>query len=89
MIRLFEYLVLAAVVLLAVTEFFYPILAGKPLFGSFRKSQPKEVPKVDLDDKVQQAKEKVQEVKAVQKEVDQHFKDAEKLKDDADDLLNP
>ncbi len=90
--RLLEYLFIAAIVLLAITEFFYPLLAGKPLFGSFRKKTqeaPQPAPKKDdsLDEKIDKAKEKVEEIKSVQKEVDKHFKSAEQLKEEADKLL--
>jgi len=83
--RLIELLFLAAIILLSITEFFYPLLFGKPLFGSFRKKP--EVTETPLADKVELAKEKVQEVKNVQSEVTSKFEDAEKLKHEADDLL--
>jgi dsDNA-specific endonuclease/ATPase MutS2 len=91
--RLLEYLLIAAIVLMAITEFFYPLLAGKPLFGSFRKKTneaPKSLPNKDdnLDEKIDKAKEKVEEIKSVQKEVDKHYKSAEQLKEEADKLLH-
>ena len=84
MLRLLELLFLAAIVLLSVTEFFYPLVVGKPLFGSFRKKVASTEPLVD---KIAQAKEKVQEVKDVQNEASSNFKSAETLKKEADDLL--
>jgi hypothetical protein len=86
---LIEFVFLAAIVLLSITEFFYPLLTGKPLFGSFRKKQ--EVPVSDpepLQEKISRAKEKMKEVKDIQQEVNNNFKSAEKLKEEADDLLN-
>ena len=86
--RLLEYIVLAAIVLLAVTEFFYPLIAGKPFFGSFRKrGAQKSVDASPLNEKVRKAKEKVEEVKNVQDEVDQNYKSAEELKEESDNLL--
>lgn len=91
--RLLEYLVLAAVVMISITEFFYPLLTGKPLFGSFRKKVSAIKPNDEaLDQKLQKAKEKIQDVRHdvinVQKEVDDHFKTAEELKEESDNLLN-
>lgn len=84
-----EFCLLAAIVLLSITEFFYPLLTGKPLFGSFRKKEtngtPQELP---LEEKISKAREKVKEVKDVQEEVNKKFKSAEQLKAEADDLLN-
>jgi hypothetical protein len=88
--RILEFIVLAAIVLISITEFFYPLLMRKPLFGSFRKLQPSENnPLKDdkLEDKISSAKKKVEEVKSVQNEVEEHFKLAEDLKNEADDLL--
>ena len=86
-----EFIFLAFIVLLSITEFFYPLLAGKPLFGSFRKTAAVSEQKqndVSLETKVFKAKEKVNEVKDIQNEVNQHFKSAEQLKAEADGLLN-
>jgi hypothetical protein len=86
-----EFIFLAFIVLLSITEFFYPLLAGKPLFGSFRKKAPTVEQKqgdASLEAKVFKAKEKINEVKDVQNEVNQHFKSAEQLKAEADSLLN-
>ena len=93
-----EIIVLAAIALIFVTEFFIPIITGKPLFGSFRKTQEtneakpkKPSPEAPLKEKVHKAKEKVEEVveevKEVQGEVAQNFKSAKDLKKEADDLL--
>lgn len=89
---LLEYLVMAAIVLLSITEFFYPLLTNKPFFGSFRKRQPevakpKQAPS-SLKEKVNKAKEKVQEVKDIQQEIDKNFKSAEQLKEESDNLMN-
>ena len=89
--RLLEYLLLAGIVLLAITEFFYPLLSGKPFFGSFRKKKMRDIDPAEtgtLNQKVNQAKAKVQQVKKVQDEVDQHYKSAEQLKEESDQLLN-
>ncbi len=83
-----EFVVLAFVVLISITEFFYPLIVGKPLFGSFRRKvaiEQKEEP--SLETKLSQAKEKIKEVKDIQEEVNKHFKSAEQLKDEADNLL--
>jgi cell division protein FtsB len=89
--RVIEYIFLAAIVLLAITEFFYPILAGKKLFGTFRKKQatPKmDTPLVtDIKSKVDEARIKVNEVKEVQNEVTAHFQEVSKLKDESDNLI--
>lgn len=87
--RILEYIFIAAIVLVAITEFFYPILAGKPLFGSFRKTASRQTKEEDsLENKVNVAKSKVNEIKNIQKEVEQNYKSAEQLKDEADNLLN-
>jgi hypothetical protein len=86
-----EFIFLAFIVLLTITEFFYPLLAGKPLFGSFRKKAAVVEQKQDdvsLEAKVFKAKGKVSEVKDIQNEVNEHFKSAEQLKAEADNLLN-
>jgi hypothetical protein len=89
--RLLEIIALAAVVLISITEFFYPLIAGKPFFGSFRKRKKEEERTTSgdtLDEKINQAREKVEEIKNVQDEVDRHYKTAEQLKEEADQLLN-
>jgi hypothetical protein len=66
-------------------------LAGKPLFGSFRKSKVKSSNSNEegsLDDKLNKAKAKVEEIKNVQNEVDTNYKSAEQLKEESDKLLN-
>ena len=80
-----EFVVLAAIVLFSITEFFYPLLVGKPLFNSFRKktSQPS-----TLVDELSRAKQKVAEAKDVQNKVDAHLKSAEQLKEESDRLFN-
>jgi hypothetical protein len=80
-----EFVVLAAVALLAITEFFYPLIAGKPLFGSFRK---KPAPtSATLDDEIEQARRKAEEVKDVQRKAEEKLRDAAQRKREADDLL--
>ena len=86
-----EFIVLATIVLISITEFFYPLLAGKPLFGSFRKKVTVIENKVEdssLEQKLSVAKEKVKEVKDIQHEVNKNFKSAEQLKEEADNLFN-
>jgi hypothetical protein len=77
-------------VLISITELFYPLLVGKPLFGSFRKNvaNAPQTEKNSLHEKVSKAKAKVKEVKDIQDEVNDNFKSAEELKAEADDLLN-
>lgn len=85
-----EYIIIAAIILISITEFFYPLLTQKPLFGSFRrKTTTQEKHRTDgpLDEKLSQAKEKVKEVKKVQDEVAENFKSAEELKNESDNLL--
>jgi membrane-associated HD superfamily phosphohydrolase len=88
--RLLEIIALAAVVLVSVTEFFYPLLTGKPFFGSFRKTKKTTAAgnNTSLDDKLNTAKAKVEEIKNVQNEVDDNYKTAEQLKEESDKLLN-
>ena len=85
-----EFIFMAFIVLFFITEFFYPLLAGKPLFGSFRKKVVEEQIQNDtsLESKVSKAKEKIKEVKDIQDEVNQHYKSAEQLKEEADNLLH-
>jgi len=80
-----EFVVLAAIVLISITEFFYPFLVGKPLFNSFRKKA--EQKSSNLQDKVADAKEKIAEVKNIQAEVDKTLKSAEQLKQESDNLF--
>lgn len=85
-----EFIFVAAIVLISITEFFYPLLAGKPLFGSFRKKiTPESKPKNSstLNEKISDAKEKVEEIKKVQVEVKENFKSAKQLKNESDNLL--
>ncbi|HEV8514078.1 MAG TPA: hypothetical protein VGQ59_12415 [Cyclobacteriaceae bacterium] len=82
---LLEFVVLAAVVLFSITEFFYPLLVGKPLFNSFRKKTPQPS---TLEDELSRAKQKVAEAKKVQNKVDEHLKSAEQLKEESDKLFN-
>jgi hypothetical protein len=81
-----ELVVLAGVVLFAITEFFYPLLTGKPLFGSFRKRVQPSTP--DLDDELAAARRKVDEVKDVQRKAAEQLRQAEEKKGAADDLMN-
>jgi len=87
-----EFVLLAGIVLLSITEFFYPLLTGKPLFQSFRKRaetpQPEPQQEPSLEDKLSEAKEKIKEVKSVQDEVNKKFKSAEELKEESDNLFN-
>ncbi len=89
MIRVLEFVLFVAILLIINTEILYPLITNKPLFGSFR-AQGKTVPKEGeaLASKVSKAKEKVKEVKEVQQEVDDNFKSAEQLKEESDNLLN-
>jgi len=86
---LIEYIAILAIVLFSITDFFYPLLTGRPLFGSFRKTEKtmEKVEEKNLEAKINEAREKVQEVKAVQGEVTENYKTAEQLKDEADNLL--
>ena len=86
---LVEFVVLAAIVLLSITEFFHPLIVGKPLFPSFRKPQTPQVSNQDsLENELEKAKEKIAEVKNVQEEVNKKFKSAEQLKHESDNLFN-
>jgi hypothetical protein len=84
--RVLEIVVLAAIVLLAITEFFWPLITGKPLFGSFRKKRPPAAR--SLEDEIEAARRKVDEVRDVQRKASDDLRSAERRKDDADDLLN-
>ncbi|MCC6371423.1 MAG: hypothetical protein IT236_10505 [Bacteroidia bacterium] len=88
--KLLELIAVAALLLVSITEFFYPIIAGKPLFGSFRKKKetPANGPTNSLDEKLNEAKQKVNDIKEVQNEVQQHYKTAKQLKEEADQLIN-
>ncbi len=81
-----EFVVLAAIVLFAITEFFYPLLAGKPLFGSFRRKGARAEPPT-LDQSIAEAKRKAAEVKDVQRRTEEELRAAERRRDAADDLL--
>lgn len=88
-----ESLFFLLIALLAVTEFFIPLLLNKPFFGSFKKHKPAPAPEpkttpnpADLRAKVKEAMIKVKEVKDVQDEVTEFHKGATDLKDEADNL---
>jgi hypothetical protein len=83
--------------LFTITEFFYPLIMGKPLFGSFRKSNTSDSTRMEEEfqknndssfkEKINTAKQKVAEVKTVQNEVTEYYKSAEQLKEESDNLL--
>lgn len=86
-----ELIIVVAIVLVFITEFFYPLFSGKPLFASFRKQPTSTAPQKGqppLEDKINLAKEKVHEIKTIQNEVNENYKSAEELKKEADDLLS-
>lgn len=83
---LVEVLAIAAITLFAITEFFYPLLTGKPLFGSFRRQATK-APS-SLDDELEAARRKAEEVKDVQRKAADDLRRAAQRKDRADDLMN-
>lgn len=93
MLRLLEIFGVGLIIIIICTDIIYPILTNKPLFGSFRKTPPiipeveKEIDPSTLDGKIEVAKVKVGEVKDIQSEVSAHFKTAEQLKKDSDNLL--
>lgn len=88
-----ELCLVAAIVLVFITEFFVPLLFNKPLFGSFRKSKPAAPePAADsLEDKITKARQKADEVKQqvedVQQQAYDNYKTAEQLKDDSEKIL--
>ncbi len=91
---LLELIFLIALVLVSITEFFIPLVSGKPMFGSFRKTKPTETKITDeslLDEKISKTREKVEEVKEevmeVQQQVAENFKTAKQLKKESDNLL--
>lgn len=92
--RVFEFVLIAVIVLVAITEFFYPLIAGKPFFSSFKKNAepapplPKPKEEDTLNEKIDAARKKVEEIKATQNEVNSHYKSAEQLKDESDSLFN-
>lgn len=83
-----ELLILAGIVLFSLTEFFYPLVVGKPLFPSFRKGTETPPEKSSLENELAKAKAKVAEVKTIQDEVNKNFKSAEQLKEESDNLFN-
>lgn len=79
-----------AIVLIFITEFFWPLITGKPIFGSFRKNSSASKPaeeEMSMEDKLAKAKAKAQEIKKIQTEIDEKLKTAEQMKSEADDLL--
>ena len=88
-----EICLVAAIVLIFITEFFVPMLFNKPLFGSFRKAKPTLPEQVTdkLEDKITKAKQKADEAKQVVEDVQQqaydNYKTAEELKDETEKLL--
>lgn len=84
---LIEYGFMLLVIVLFLTEIVIPMFAGTPYFSTFRKKAPIAETST-LDAKLKNAKEKVEEVKVIQSEVSAHFKTAEQLKEESDNLLN-
>lgn len=85
-----EILFTLAIILVFITEFLWPVLTGKPIFGSFRRSKKKAQNRKDnisLEEKVSIAKAKAEEIKTLQNEINENLKTAEQLKGEADDLL--
>lgn len=80
-----QVVVLAGIVLLAITEFFWPLIAGRPIFGSFRKKDDKA--SASLDDEIADARRKASEVKDIQRKAEDDLRKAWDRKDEADDLL--
>jgi hypothetical protein len=81
-----EFVVLAAIILVAITEFFWPLIAGRPLFGTFRKKRPVAAPP-SIEEELEIARRKAAEVKDVKRKVDDDLQKAWNRKDEADDLL--
>lgn len=88
-----ELCLVAAIVLVFITEFFVPLLYNKPVFGSFRKkTQQQRKPAEDtLPDKIEKARDKANEAKVIVEDVQQqaydNYKTAEQLKDETENLL--
>ncbi len=90
-----EFCLLAAVLLIFITEVLIPALLKLPLFGSFKKKEPAPAPTTVVEDalpeKIKKAKQKVEKVKAVVEEVQQqaqkNYESAEELKNESDNLL--
>jgi len=88
--KLIEFLAAGALILVAFTEFFYPVFTGKPIFGSFRrkaKSNTPDEPVDTMEKKLDEAREKINDVKSVQNEVEKNYKAAEQLKKESDNLM--
>ena len=83
-----ELLILAGIVLISLTEFFYPLVVGRPLFPSFRKRTETPPEKSSLENELSKAKAKVADVKNIQQEINKNFKSAEQLKEESDNLFN-
>jgi len=81
-----EWVVLAAIVLLSITEFFWPLIKGTPLFGTFRKKRLASGPG-SIEDEITEARRKAAEVKHVQRKAEDDLRKAWDRKDEADDLL--
>jgi len=81
-----EWVVIVAIVLLSITEFFWPLIKGAPLFGSFRKKgAPSSAD--SSEDEMAEARRKAEEVKQVQRKAEDDLRKAWDRKDEADDLL--
>jgi len=86
--KTFEALFVLALIIVIGTEIIYPIIANKPLFGSFRSKKTKNPSDSEaLRKELQIAKEKVNEAKEVQTKVNEFNKSVEQLKKESDDLL--
>jgi hypothetical protein len=81
-----EFVVLAAIILVAITEFFWPLMAGRPLFGTFRKKRPAPTPPT-IEEELEIARRKAAEVRNVQRKTEEELRKAWDRKDEADDLL--
>ena len=84
---MFEIVVLAAIALLFITEFFYPLLTGKPMFGSFRRKGGAASP-ASFDEEILEARRKAADVRDVQRKAEEDLRAAEQRKSAADELLN-
>ncbi len=82
---IFEFLVLPAIVLISITEFFYPLIAGKPLLNSFRKKKKEQ--SVSYEGELPKAERKIAEEESTHDNINADSKSSGQLNEEAEHSL--
>jgi peptidoglycan hydrolase CwlO-like protein len=88
--RIFQEVIPWALIVLVLTQYVWPILAGEKTWSLFSRKDKTQA-STSLSDEVQEAKKVVDDVKEkvekIKEKVDEHYKSAEQLKKESGNLL--